>query len=177
MEKEIKILQKRVEELELRVQGDLERKIRWEEKLRKEFADQQEKYERKIKELNERVELAEKKIELKEKKFLKIEDVDKEKTLIIKRGWKWNGEKVRDWLDAQIGKEEWESKPMENGIGMMWLIFKDAFVQRYLWRKADRAAKEGIFILDEVLTAAQRKERWTGKHSKGSGLVKEEKEE
>ena len=101
------------------MQGDLERKILWEEKLRKEFAEQQEKYERKIKELNERVELAEKKIELKEKKFLKIEDVDKEKTLIIKRGWKWNGEKVRDWLDAQIGNEEWESKPMENGIGMM----------------------------------------------------------
>ena len=32
---------------------------------------------------------------------------------------------------------------MEIGIGMMWLIFKDAFVQKYLSRKVDRAAKEG----------------------------------
>ena len=58
----------------------------------------------------------------------------------------------------------------------MWLIFKDAFVLRYLWRKADRAAKEGIFILDEVLTAAHRKNRWTVKHSKVSDLEKEEEE-
>ena len=79
---------------------------------------------------------------MKEKKYLKIEDVDKEKTLIIKRGWKWNGEKVRDWLDAQIGKEEWETKPMENGIGMMWLIFKDAFVQRYLGEKQTEPQKK-----------------------------------
>ena len=119
MDKEIQMLQKRVEDLELRVQGDLERKILWEEKMRKEMTEQQVKYERKITELKERVEIAEKKIEMKEKKYLKIEDVDKEKTLIIKKGWKWNGEKVRDWLDAQIGKEEWETKPMENGIGMM----------------------------------------------------------
>ena len=83
---------------------------------------------------------------------------------------------MRDWLDAQIGKEEWETKPMENGIGMMWLIFKDSFVQGYLWRKADSAAKEGIFILDEVLIASQRKDRWTVKHSKGSDLEKEEEE-
>ena len=92
MDKEIQMLQKRVEDLELRVQGDLERKILWEEKMRKEMTEQQVKYERKITELKERVEIAEKKIEMKEKKYLKIEDVDKEKTLIIKKGWKWNRE-------------------------------------------------------------------------------------
>ena len=63
---------------------------------------------------------------------------------------------MKDWLDTKIGKEEWETKPMENGIGMMWLIFKDAFVHKYLWRKADGAAKEGILTLDEVLIAMQR---------------------
>ena len=63
---------------------------------------------------------------------------------------------------------------MENSIGMMWLIFKDALGQKYLWRKADISAKEGIFTLDEVLAAAQRKERWalTVKHSKATQTEK-----
>ena len=41
---------------------------------------------------------------------------------------------------------------------------------------ADRAAKECIFILDEVLTPAQRKDRWTVKNSKVSDLEKEEED-
>ena len=49
MDKEIQLLQKRLEDLELRVQGDLERKILWEEKMRKENTEQQVKYEKKIK--------------------------------------------------------------------------------------------------------------------------------
>ena len=160
MEAEIQRIQKRLEELETRIQGDLERKIKWENKMRKEVAEQQIKNEEIIRDLRERLEKVENKLEMKEKKFLRADDVDKERTLIIKRGWKWRGEKVREWLDAQIGKEEWETKPMENGIGMMWLIFTDPFVQKYLWRKSEKANKEGIFTLDEVLTPAQRQETW-----------------
>ena len=109
-------------------------------------------------------------MEFKDKKFLRVEDADKDYTLVIKGGWKWNGEKVRDWFDDRIGKEEWQTKHMENKVGMMWLIFKDKYVQKYLWRKAERASEERIFTLDELLTAAQRKERWANKAGKEKQL-------
>ena len=110
---------------------------------------------------------------MKDKKFLRVEDVDKDYTLVIKRGWKWKNEKMRDWLNVQIGKEHWETKPIENGEGMIWLIFKDKYVKNYLWIKADRVSEEGIFTLDEVFTAAQRKKG--GRRQKKKSRVTQKK--
>ena len=98
-------MQKRLEELETKIEGDLKKKIKWENKMRKEVAEQQINNEEIIRDLRERLEKV-KETENEGKKFLRAEDVDKERTLIIKRGWKWRGEKVREWLDPQIGKEE-----------------------------------------------------------------------
>ena len=75
---------KKIEELEKRVQGDIKRELKWDEKMRKEMVEEKRRTDKQIKKVTEKVKDFETKWGNKEKKYLETKEVDKSRTLVIK---------------------------------------------------------------------------------------------
>ena len=70
-----------------------------------------------------------------EKKALKREEIDKEKTVVLKWGPKFNGMPVGKWLESWLGKGRIEYKTAQMAGAakrMQWLMFEERFLKRFL---------------------------------------------
>ena len=138
-------------------------RLRQKEELKEESRKRQE-LERKIKNLESRLEMLEiEEDKRREKEALRREEIDKDRTVVLKWGPKYNGMSVAKWLENWLGKGKIEFKTAQMAGAakrMQWLMFEEKFIKKFLLQKHEEIYKEGVYAVDEVLTQEERKERW-----------------
>ena len=166
---------------EKRIEGEIVRRAEEERKLKEKInrmdrkMQDMEEENKKLKEQMRRLEVrAERSNE--DVNVLKLEEVDRKKTLVLKNGRNWSKEeRVGKWISRHIGEVDFELKKMEKGQqGIQWIVFKENFIKEYLWHKKDRINREGIYVIDEVLGNEERRQRWMEKEKERMERIERE---
>ena len=86
--------------------------------------------------------------------------IDKEKTLLVRKGRMNRKEKIETWMKRHAGEVEFKVAKLWTTEAARWLIFKDKVDRDSLMLKERKVNAEEIYIIEEV---KEGRERWNSR--------------